>query len=490
MRSRADSLIRRLLSAFAFGVFSSAPAEDLSLVEALRSALTENRVLQVQELGEALTAQRLAVERTVFDPVVESSASWTRTSYQTRTLSQLRDSEDFSVGAGIGKPNPYGGKTALDLAVTRTTSRLFPFPSGVDEIASTVSLSYTQPLLRGRGRGIAELEIRRALTALEYQEKGGEALESIVLQDVLENYLAYYLSWENLRIREDILTNTREILDVIREKYEMRAVSVIDLRKIETVVLEQEKDILARREATRIEANNLEFSIFTRVEPGRYEAIEPAIDFARLLEMIPVPEMDVIYRLARDWDRELIRLRDAQASLEHDLTRAMDDRKADLSLTTSVSAKGFASDTYYHSLTGVSQDDYVVAVELALSLPVGNRAARFRIAEIDTALRRNRVRIANRQNEVRKALAEHVLRLERTRDELELNEDLVRLTGENLAAEVDRLRGGRSTLLDTLVFQSDHFNAKLGVVRSQVNYLVHLGRLYSAGNRMRAFLAE
>ena len=490
MVPRSDNRLLRLLCGAVLAILPTAFAEDLSLVHAMRRALSENRLLQVQRFDEEIAGQRLAEEHTIYDPSLEGGASWARDSLDTLPLSGLRDREDYSGNIGVSKANAIGGSTALNLTLSRTSSRFAPFRTRAEESSASVGLSYTQSLLRGRGRGITELGIRRAETAFTYERQRGEALVSAVLQDVLGAYLSFYLSRESLHIREEILRNTREILQVIREKYSLRAISVIDLRKIESVALEQERDILSRREAMQAQANSLQFAISTRIEPGRYESVTPRLAFTRLLTRVPVPGRDSTLRLARQWDQDLIALRRERALLEHDLTQALDRRRSDLSLTTSVAMRGFADNAPYHSLSDLDPGNYAIGFELGLRLPVGKRAARLRVTQIGSAMERNSLRLGNRENQVRKALAEHRLRLERIRSELALNEKLVELTKQNLEAEVGRLRGGQSTLLDTLVFQSDHFDAKLAVVRSQVEYLMVLGRLYAARNDMRAFLDE
>jgi len=431
---------------------------------------------------------RLVEEQAIYEPILRSNVSGDRRTYGELALSGLRDQRNYSGTVSLDRLNSVGGTTSAGMTVSRQSSRLFSFPDSAEETQAELGISYTQPLLKGRGRTITELNIARARRLLRFHLETGAAIESAVLRDVAEAYLAFYQARQDLVIGEEILKNSREILRIIQEKFEMHAIPVIDLHKIESVVLEQEKDILRRRQAVRTLAEQLQFAVRTRIATGAFDDVKPRIDLERIRAQVPMPALEESCRLACARDQQLISLRNEGDQLLYDLTQARDELRPSLGMTAKASVYGFDDDNSVRAVSGLDAQNYLIGVELNFSWPVGNTAIQERIVALELALERNRLLQKNREHEIRKLLSQDFVRLKRLADEIVLDEKLVDITAKNLEAELDRLRGGRSLLLDTLVFQSDHFNAKLNHVRSQVNYLFVLVRIFYFRSEMRVFM--
>jgi outer membrane protein TolC len=150
-----------------------APARPMSLDDAIRTGLSNSRVVRVLA-GEAVVASgqtvyepaiantRIDQEAAVFDPIFNAAATYGQSEqaqavqfpdFPARVLFQGRRTDTTDLFAGVAQRAPSGGIFAAD--VRRTTTRS---PGGLgllDSLTSTSGgVSLTQPLLRGAGADV------------------------------------------------------------------------------------------------------------------------------------------------------------------------------------------------------------------------------------------------------------------------------------------------------------------------------------------------
>jgi hypothetical protein len=164
----------------------------LSLVEALDVAAENSRDFQRQKEQLYLAALDLTRAMRQFEVVYSGDVS-------SGIDGQGRDtSSDVDVGAGLGASTQTesGGRIVADFATTFLRSVL----SGGDfDGSSILSLSITQPLMRGYGRRIAREPLTQAERNVIYQMRSFERFRATFATQVVSDYYGVVQQAQNLK---------------------------------------------------------------------------------------------------------------------------------------------------------------------------------------------------------------------------------------------------------------------------------------------------
>ncbi|HTG44696.1 MAG TPA: TolC family protein [Verrucomicrobiae bacterium] len=148
----------------------------LSLPDALRTALENNRQFKLRKEQLYLSALTLTRDRFAYVPQF----------FANTTVSADRDGIGAANRAGLGTLLKTGGKVSLDLA-----NDLLHFYTGRggDSALSTIKLSLSQPLLRGAGAKIAAENLTQAERDVIYEIRGFSYFQDTFAFDVVTTYL-------------------------------------------------------------------------------------------------------------------------------------------------------------------------------------------------------------------------------------------------------------------------------------------------------------
>jgi outer membrane protein TolC len=210
------------------------PEWPMSLDEAIRIALENTHVVRVlagtnatatnQTIYDAAIANtRIDQERARFDPVLSESSVWSRTNKPgavpdpfdpTRSLITGTPADAYSSILGLTKTNVLGGQWGLKWSEDPTR---FPGANNLPlnpQNASSVELSYTQPLLQGAGFQVntAPIVIARLNTEQSFFQYKDSVQE--LVRGVIEAYWALVLARLNVWAREIQVQQFREAYDL------------------------------------------------------------------------------------------------------------------------------------------------------------------------------------------------------------------------------------------------------------------------------------
>ena len=155
--------------------------EVLTLPEALRIAVADNRQYQLRKEQLYLSALSLTEQRFAYVPQFFAGTT-------VRGERTADGEESIGVGSRIGFDKLFktGGRIGLDLA-----NDLLRFYSGgrSDTALSTISLSLAQPLLRGAGAKIAAENLTQAERDVIYEIRGFSYYQDTFAFDIVTTYL-------------------------------------------------------------------------------------------------------------------------------------------------------------------------------------------------------------------------------------------------------------------------------------------------------------
>ena len=234
-----DTLRQRLLD--------SPTAVRLSLTEALDVAAENSRDFQRQKEQLYLAALDLTRSMRQFEVIYSGDVAG-------GIDGQGRDtSSDVDVGAGLGASTQTesGGRIVADFATTFLRSVI---NGGDFDGSSILSLSITQPLMRGSGRRIAREPLTQAERNVIYQMRSFERFRATFATQVVSDYYGVVQQAQNLKNVEANYESVRQSRLRTEEEFKASRKTISDLGR------EQQSELSASNNRVRAQ-NQLETSL-------------------------------------------------------------------------------------------------------------------------------------------------------------------------------------------------------------------------------------
>lgn len=258
----------------------------LSLDEAIRMALQNNNDIDGSRINVEIAEFNLRAARGVYDPVFSSESYYeSRTTPTSSTIAGgLNGSvtqRDATGAARFGGFSPWaGGAYQLDFSTTRLTTTnqnatLNP------QYPSALTLTYTQPLLRGlrfdnNRRQIEVAKKNLSLTDAQFRQRAIE-----VIAQVQQSYWDLVFALRNLQVQIDAVRQARTQLESNRRLVERGVLAPIDLVAANTQVTTFEQNVYTAQEAVTRAENALKLLILPgRITPLWSRALTPVTPVA------------------------------------------------------------------------------------------------------------------------------------------------------------------------------------------------------------------
>ncbi len=223
--------------------FEGMASVEMSLEEVRAATLSGNLDLRVALIEPVRASERLREEEARFEAVFRPRVGYRENDSPTLDVTASNQQDSGFIGGAVDIPLRTGGRVSVDLAATRSETNN-PFFTLNTAYTSDLTLSISQPLLRGAGRRAGTYSIRVA----SYQDQITQARTKLeVIRQLAAADRAYWL-----------LDATRRSLDVAQQQYELAV------------------DQLARARR-RVEAGDLPEIEVVRAEAGVAERLEAII---------------------------------------------------------------------------------------------------------------------------------------------------------------------------------------------------------------------
>ncbi len=233
----------------------------LTLREALALALENNKDIEVARHNVKIAEFDFTAARGVYDPRLTSSAYYERIENPISSfLSGASDSvnqTDYTATARLGGQTPkFGGSYALDFSSVRLTTNN-QFAALNPQYPTALTLSYTQPLLRGLrfDNSRRQIEIARknlSLTDAQFRQRAIETITS-----VQRSYWDLVFALRNLQVQKDAVKDSRAQLEHNKRLVEEGALAPIDIVAAEAQLAGFEQTLFTSLEEVTRAENNL-----------------------------------------------------------------------------------------------------------------------------------------------------------------------------------------------------------------------------------------
>jgi len=467
---------------------NQAPPKELSLtLEECRALTLENNLdLKVQLISPAIAAEKVTEQEAQFEAAFFSNVQYGKTDTPVASILDIAGSSlDYSAtDLGVRVPLQTGGTVTFDLADTRTkTNSLYSIfnPS----YGSDLSVSISQPLLRGAGKRANTYAIRIA----EYERQiidartKLEVIRAIAAADRV--YWRLYAARRELQVRQQQYELAQALLEQA-----MRFVAAGDKPQVE--VIRTEAGVAQRLEAIIISENNMR----DRQRELKRMLHKVGLDMQTPTVLIPATEPDPVrYELAMDRlvatavDNRMemleleLQIAEDVATLDYMQNQALP--VATMDYTYNVNGLGPTRDESFDLLFDKRFEDHRLGLQLLV--PLGNVAANSRVRQ---AFYQRRQRLASRDS--REATIE--LEVLNAIDQLEANWQRVLagrqttvLNGRLFDAEKRQFELGMGTSTDVLEAQTNFADAQSAEILALTEYQIALVDLsYATGTLLGA----
>ena len=237
----------------------NADALPLSLNEAIKLALENSNDIRTSRIDVEKAEYNLTARRGAYDPQLFSETYFERSSTPVASFLGGNDSgsleqKDFTGRIGMSGLAPKGGGSyRIDWSSTRISSNNF-FNALNPATSSRVSLSYTQPLGRGRSTDDSRRQIEIAkknltLTDVQFRQRATD-----VITRVEHAYWELVHALKNLQVQTEAVKQTKAQVETNRRQVAHGVLAPIDVVEAEAQVKIYEQNVYAaQEEVTRTE---------------------------------------------------------------------------------------------------------------------------------------------------------------------------------------------------------------------------------------------
>jgi outer membrane protein len=458
------SLLAGFLVAVLLPVSGPALAEDLpiTLDTAVRSAIERNLDLRVQTFNPALSETDVRRARAVYDPNLsllmdyrDSNAAVdpTLSFFANRRTFDANLSTDFLLSSGATASAAFTNFWSQDDLGTPFSRYAQP----------QVSLSLSQPVLRGFGKEITEKDITiagyaKASSLLQWRSA---AISKVA--DTRDVYFALVKARENLTTRRSSLAVAKEIHAGNQARVKAGVLASVELLDSEFGVAQREQDLLVAEKNVKDASDSLsvliQYGVGSELVPADSIPVEP-------MEVSEQEEMAIALRKRPD-------LQDAKVGLETEEFRtrvARNEMLPDVALTGSAGLGGLAPG-YGDALDELkSGNSPFWSIGVTLSFPLGNDAAKADLAAGLLLERQADTRIRSLTEGIRLDVRSALRALDTSMRQVGAAQKGVVLGEARLASFLKRGKVGLATTTDILQAESDLTSSRETLTAARAAY--------------------
>lgn len=454
-------------------------AATMSLGQVLQVAVRQQPALARAgidvEVADAAVLQAAGVDDWVFD----TTGSW---------LSVRSQGIDPSFGApyqaeqailrwsaNLTRSFSTGGTLAVTAQASRNDQQVTVDFMGTDiqndtlNYQTSLSASYNQPLLAGRGSEVARARNRQLAISRDAAELAYRAAAIEAVQQVIGAYWELAYARRDLEIRRNSLDLAQQRLRNTRIAISAGSVAATEALAVEQIIALREEEAL-QSELT-ISRRSLDLRRLAGLEIGPSQ-IDLAIDGP--LGVTPTPtqfDIDELLGRALAHNADVATLTRLAEGAEIDVAVTENGLLPELDLGLTVGPSG-SSDGFGESLEQTATfDNYSVGASLTYRHAFGRRAARGAHRSARAELRRQKMDLTELRAVIASNLVLAIKQAQTAQKRVALAQRAIDLAEQNIEAEQSRFELGRATNFDVLERQDELEQAQLRKARAAVDYL-------------------
>ena len=458
------ALVAVFLAAALLSAAGPALAEEIpiTLDTAVRAAIERNLDLRVQAFTPALSETDVRRARAIFDPNLSllldhrgSNAPVSPGSpFEERTrFFDANLSTDFLLSSGAKASAAFTNLWSRDNLGTPLSRYAQP----------QISLSLSQPVLRGFGKAMTEKEITIAAYAKESSLLQWRSVALSTVAAARDGHFALVKARENLETRRSALAVAKEIHTGNEARVKAGVLAAVELLDSEFGVAQREQDLLTAEKSVKDASDSLsvliQYGVGSELVPADSIPFEPG-------EVSEQEAMAIALRTRPDLQNAKV----GRGTEEFRTKVARNEILPAVSLTGSAGLEGLAPD-YGNALDDLkSGNSPFWSVGVALSFPLGNHAAKADLAAGLLRERQAETRIQSLTESIRLDVRSALRALETSVRQIETAQKGIALGEARLASFLKRGKVGLAVTKDILQAESDLTAARETLTAARADY--------------------
>lgn len=470
----------------------------LSLRAYLELVMANHPDINLQKL--AVYEQENAIQRALspFDPNVTATFNARRSETPSNDVLQGADvrSQLNQTGRATYNQTFDTGTQFQTNYTTVKTSDNSAFATFNPSISQTLQVQLTQPLLRGRGRGIQRIPFMVAESRLEQTEAQVRQQVIQLLFQAENDYWDAVSARERLGVQENNLELARAFLDRSKRELELGAISPLDIYQPEQqfataqvgvtqqiYALEQSEDAVRRQIGADLDPDirSLPLVLTESADPPTYT---PTFDKEEMVEIALRMRPEIEQR------RRLLQIDNLQ------IKQATNELRPDLSINGIFSSTGRGGNFFDRSITGGGSGAFIPGglgdaltqlfdyrfptyqVGLTLQLPIRNRRAAADLSDAAIQKKRDLYQLRSVEQDIRLDVVQAVAGVELSKAAVEQAEVARNFAQLRLDAEQKKYDLGVNTAFIVLDAQDDLVQSEANLLNQAIAYRRALLTLY------------
>jgi outer membrane protein len=464
----------------------------LRLEDAVRLALENNSNIRIQETQvEAQKFSLLGAYKT-FDPLIQSSANINRVSYSGYT--QLQGVGNTTAPLNTLSQTVQGSYTQTFMTGTNIFASLSSNRTSTNSdfyflnpyVSSTLTLQFTQPLLRNAGRFANSAPLIIARRTLQQSRASFEAQVNDAILQVVTQYWTVVQARGSFDVEQKSLDLAESSYQHDKRALELGALPPLDIYRSQSEVAARRLQAIQSEYVLKQAQEAFRFTIGVDQDPT-LAALELA-----LVEK-PEPEGEIenvdpveVLRKALSARPEIAAANDAIANDETSIRLAHNALKPDLSLTGFYQTNGIGGNQYdlntgqlispgglgtsFNQMFGFGFPGY--GGTLTLNLPIRNRGAKANLGTALVARRHDLYTSQITREQIVQQVKDSVHLLEEAKLTLAAGKTSLELAQKSLAADQRKYELGAETNFFVLDSQTKLAQSELDLLQTQINYQI------------------
>jgi outer membrane protein len=483
---------------------ASGPLVSMTLEQVIDRALQRNLDIQTIELAPRMQQHSLQAARAAFSPTLSGSYRYNN---QTRQSTSQLDggarttSQQHAFNTSLSQAVPwYGGRLAADFENSRTATNN-AFTTLNPSYNSSVSFSYTQPLLAG-------LKTDDQRVALESQQLQGQitdiqvaSLISNITDQVRSQYWSLRATIEQIEIQRRALEQAEQLLADNQLRVQLGSMAQIQVVQAEAQVAAAQQALLN----ARVQWRSAELALKSLLIDG---ADDPLLGQTINPSELPTlraqaVDIDQAIQVALEQRADLRQQRHQLEISELELDLSQNGRLPSMDLTAAYALQGVGGNVfqrdelggspvlvdrggYWDGISSIADFDTPTwSLTMNFSYPIGMRAgkataerARLQFEQTELAIRSQELAVITQVTSAGLAVTDTNLQLQAAQRSRELAE-------ESALAEITRFNAGAATNFEVGQANDDLTAARLSELRAlidHINAIAEFERVQRVGN--------
>jgi outer membrane protein TolC len=371
---------------------------------------------------------------------------------------------------GVQRLFDTGGTFSATFATanTKTNSATTTFNPSTRDL---VSLTYTQPLLRGAWREYTTgIQRESELVWRQQIEKERAARQKLVL-DVSNAYWNLVAARDDLDVKVSGVDLAKKQVEQEQKRLDAGVGTKLDVLQAQTQVATRDQERLLADVRVRAAADALRALIFPGKDRDRWEtAILPKTALPEKVSGDEAPAWTSALEVALDQRAELRQQRMAIdiMALRHDLRRS--DKRPKLGLELGATGEGFSGKSSTALDDALSYNYPTLSAKLNYSIPIGNTSARWALEAAWVDLRRARLAYDQLESQIAAEVREAVRQTLYQAESVKAARKSIELADQQLKAEEARRKVEITTNFQVLKFQQDLVAAQSSERAARANF--------------------